>query len=76
MHWFVSNTAPGHILQRGGYQRHAYTTGDEADDGLHKPDVLLHRVWGKSCLTARFGDLTVQSRHLLIARGENKRILR
>ncbi len=75
MHWFVGNAPPGDILQGGGHQRYAYTTGDEADDGLHEPDVFLHRVWGESCPAARFGDLAVQSRHLLIACGENKRFL-
>src|SRR5215212_6669916 len=76
IHWFVDNTSSGNILQRGGHQRHAYTTGDEADDGLHEPDVLLHRNWGESRLAACVGDLPVQSGHLLIARGENKRFLR
>lgn len=75
MHCFVDDYLPVEVSQGGGNQRYTRTAGDEADDGLHEPDVLLYRVRSKTRLAACLGNLAVQAGHL-VAGGEDERLVR
>src|SRR5215208_6266014 len=75
LHRSVDHAPPVEVSQGGRDERHAYPPCDEADDGLHQPDVFLYSVRDEARLAARLGDLAVKTRHPLVACREDKRVL-
>lgn len=75
MHRFVDDSFPVGVSQGGGDQRHTRAPGDEAEDGLHEPDVSLYRVRSKARLAACLHHLAVQAGHL-VAGGKDERLVR